>query len=57
MGYYQSLIDSKANLISTMKKSNDNSIPLNFTPVEDQYKQLLDTFQVCFRIVLFFIFS
>ncbi|CAM2712242.1 unnamed protein product [Rotaria socialis] len=48
MSYYQSLIESKSKLIGTMKKSNENFIPLNFLPVDEQYKQLADTFeQIC----------
>ncbi|CAF4193831.1 unnamed protein product, partial [Rotaria magnacalcarata] len=48
MGYYQSLIENKSKLVGTMKKSNENFIPLNFLPVDEQYKQLADTFeQIC----------
>ncbi|CAF4079785.1 unnamed protein product, partial [Rotaria sp. Silwood2] len=44
IGYYQSLLESKAKLIQTMKKSNENLIPLDFSPVDEQYRQLIDTF-------------
>ncbi|CAF1053347.1 unnamed protein product [Adineta ricciae] len=43
--YYQSLLDTKAKLIVTMKKSTENSVPLNFAPLDEQYKQLADTFE------------
>ncbi|UJR08743.1 hypothetical protein I4U23_013000 [Adineta vaga] len=43
--YYQSLLDTKAKLINTMKKSSENSVPLNFTSLDEQYKQLADTFE------------
>ncbi|CAF3804026.1 unnamed protein product [Adineta steineri] len=45
IGYYQSLIDSKGKLILTMKKSNEMFIPLNFSPVDEQYQHLTDTFE------------
>ena len=33
-----------------MKKSNENLVPLNFAPIDEQYKQLADTLEVkiCF---------
>ncbi|CAF3725966.1 unnamed protein product [Adineta steineri] len=45
MEYYQSLLDSKAKLITTMKKSTENSVAVNFTPIDEQYRQLADTFE------------
>ena len=32
-----------------MKKSNENLIPLDFSPVDEQYRQLVDTFEVTDR--------
>lgn len=32
-----------------MKKSNENLVPLDFNPIEDQYRQLIDTFDVNFN--------
>jgi len=29
-----------------MKKANENLVPLNFAPVDEQYKQLADSFEV-----------
>jgi len=29
-----------------MKKSNENLIPLDFSPVDEQFRQLTDTFHV-----------
>lgn len=29
-----------------MKKSNENLIPLDFSPVDEQFRQLIDTFDV-----------
>lgn len=49
IGYYQSLLDSQGKLINTMKKANETFAPLNFAPVDDQYKQSLDTFEVNYR--------
>jgi hypothetical protein len=46
MGYYQTLLENKAKLITTMKKANENLVPLNFAPVDEQYRQLMDTFEV-----------
>jgi hypothetical protein len=50
IGYYRSLLETKAKLIIAMKKSNENLIPLNFAPVDEQYKQLAETFEVNFQI-------
>ena len=35
-----------------MKKSNENLVPLNFAPIDEQYKQLVDTFEVFSNIFL-----
>jgi hypothetical protein len=36
-----------------MKKSNENSIPLDFSPIDEQYRQLADTFEVNLTEFLF----
>jgi hypothetical protein len=46
MDSYRSLLESKEKLILTMKKSNENLIPLDFSPVDEQFHQLIDTFHV-----------
>ncbi|CAM4782634.1 unnamed protein product, partial [Rotaria magnacalcarata] len=45
IGYYQSLLETKGKLIQAMKKSSENLIPLDFSPVDEQYRQLVDTFE------------
>jgi hypothetical protein len=39
-----------------MKKANENLSQLNFAPVDDQYKQLVDTFDVCILQNILFLF-
>lgn len=43
---YGSMIDGKEKLLQTMKKSNENLVPLDFSPVEEQCRQLSETFRV-----------
>jgi len=39
-----------------MKKANENQVALNFSPVDEQYKQLIDTFEV-YSCKIFFSFN
>ena len=53
MDNYRILLENKEKLIVAMKKSNENSIPVDFTPVDEQIRQLVDTLTV---ISFFFFF-
>lgn len=46
MDNYRILLENKEKLIVAMKKSNENSIPVDFTPVDEQFRQLVDTLTV-----------
>jgi hypothetical protein len=37
-----------------MKKANENQVALNFAPVDEQYRQLTDTFEVYSLTKFFF---
>ena len=54
--YYRSILDNKTKIIIAMKKANENLVQLNFTPVDEQYKQLFDTFDVCILQNILFLF-
>ena len=34
-----------------MKRANENLVALNFAPIDDQYRQLVDTFEVLFPLI------
>ena len=46
MGSYRTLIENKEKLILTMKKSNETFIPVDFSPIDEQFHQLADAFHV-----------
>jgi hypothetical protein len=40
------MLDTKEKLIATMKRSNEGLIPVDFSPVDEQYRLLADIFHV-----------